>query len=153
MHLIHKLPGARPPSLRHLPRNLHFKSSKLRHNRSLLLLHPLATLHSIRQHPQIIYIIRRRKRIKELRFLLKRITERMNRLRRDDDVVAGFGVDDAFVGCEADPSFRYEEGLVVHAVPVQDWAGGFAGDGEGHGADAVVGVAAVFEDADWELCS
>jgi hypothetical protein len=41
----------------------------------------------------------------------------------------------------------------VHAVPVEDGTGGFAGDGEGHGADSVVGVAAVFEDADYGLRS
>jgi hypothetical protein len=38
-------------------------------------------------------------------------------------------------------------------VPVEKWTGGFAGDGERHGADSVVGVAAVFEDADCELRS
>ncbi len=73
----------------------------------------------------------------------------MNCFRGNDYIVSSFGVDDSFVGCEADSAFGDQERLVVHSVPVEDWTGGFARDSEGHGADAVVGVAAVFEDADW----
>jgi hypothetical protein len=39
----------------------------------------------------------------------------------------------------------------VHPVPVEDWAGRFARDGQGHTADAVVRVAAVLEDANCRL--
>lgn len=72
----------------------------------------------------------------------------MDSFRGHDHVVTDFGVDYPFVGAEADPSFGHEKGLVVHPVPVQDWTGGFARDGEGYSADSIVCVAAVFEDTD-----
>jgi hypothetical protein len=149
--ICHNLPAASHTSLRHLPRDLNLKRSKLRHNTPLLLLHALPAFHSLRQHPQIIHIIRRRKRVKELRLLVKRVAERMNRFRRYDYVVPGFAVHDPFVGREADSAFGDEEGFVVHPVPVEDWTGRFARDGQGHTADAVVRVAAVLEDANYGL--
>jgi len=72
----------------------------------------------------------------------------MNRLRRHDYVVASFRVYDPFVGREADPAFSDEEGLVVHAVPMEDRTWCVARDRKGHRADSVIGVAAIFEDAD-----
>jgi len=150
--ICHDLPAASShTSLRRLSRDLNLKRSKLRHNTPLLLLHALPALHSLRQHPQIIHIICRRKRVEELRLLVKGVAERMNRFRRYDYVVPGFGVHDPFVGREADSAFGDEEGFVVHPVPVEDWTGRFAGDGQGHTADAIVCVATVLEDANCGL--
>jgi hypothetical protein len=137
------------PSLRHLlPRNLNLKRSKLRHNRFLPLLHHAAILQSISQHPQIIHIIRWRECIKELSLLVKRVTKGMDSFRGHDHVVTNFSVDYTFVSAEADAAFCHEKGLIVHSVPMEDWTGGFAGDGEGYGADSVVCVAPIFEDTD-----
>jgi hypothetical protein len=123
--------------LQHLPRR---QSSKSTHNLYILLLnHLVIILTNFCQNPEIINIKRRRKRIEKFRFLLKRIAECMRGTDWDCHVVSSFGIYDGVVGgVEADCALGYEEGLVVHFVPVRGRARGTGWNGEFGAAYAVV---------------
>ena len=90
---------------------------------------------------EIINIESRRKRIEELRFLIKWIREGVRSANADGNVVAGFGVDGFVVfDVEANGALGYEEGLVVHFMPVGWGAGGVRWDGEDGGRETVIWV-------------
>jgi hypothetical protein len=85
----------------------------------LLLAHLLIALTDLSKYFEVIDIERGSVRVEELRFLVEWIGERMRCANRYSDVVANMRIVIRSVGCvEAYHALCYEEGLIVHLVPM-----------------------------------
>ena len=93
-------------------------------------IHLLPSLLHRSQHFEIIDVERRCEGVEELGGDVERVGEGVRRARRDDHVVAHFGVDVLVaLGVEAQDAFGYEEGLVMLG------GGGEVSGGEGRGME------------------
>lgn len=108
-------------------------------------------LQQFRHQLKIIHIKSRRERIKKPRLLPERITKRMRGPDPHNHIIPHLRIYILLTRrMKPHRPFRNEETLIVHFMPVGRRAGAVRSDDEFSGAETVVGVGAVFHDAQGE---